>query len=80
MGGSIFFLVKSKTFEFSVEEGDTYYMLHIFERNRESLRSVFMGKETAKRLLAIVEYLMSNVTIGNFAQTFIDGDKYLFCK
>ena len=72
MGGSIFFLVKSKTFEFSVEEGDTYYMLHIFERNRESLRSVFMGKETAKRLLAIVEYLMSNVTTGNFAQTFIE--------
>ena len=67
MGGSIFFFVESKTFEFSVEEGGTYYMLRIYERNRDSLRSVFMGKESAKRLLAIVEDLMSNVTTGNFA-------------
>ena len=80
MGGSIFFLIKSKTFEFPVEERGTYYMLCIFERNRKSIWSVFMGKESAKRLLAIVEDLMSNVTIGNFAQSFIDGDKYLFCK
>ena len=41
----------------------------------DSLRSVFMGKESAKRLLAIVEDLMSNVTTGNFARTFRDGDK-----
>ncbi|XP_075658265.1 transcription factor Pur-alpha 1-like [Castanea sativa] len=75
MGGSIFFFVESKTFEFSVVEGGTYYMLRIFERNRDSLRSVFMGKEGAKRLLAIVEDLMSNVTTGNFARTFREGDK-----
>ena len=30
MGGSIFFFVEYKTFEFSVEEGGTYYMLHIY--------------------------------------------------
>ncbi|KAK9992046.1 hypothetical protein SO802_027031 [Lithocarpus litseifolius] len=75
MGGSIFFFVESKTFEFSIEEGGTYYMLRIFERNRDSLRSVFMGKESANRLLAIVEDLMSNVIAGNFARTFRDGDK-----
>ena len=54
MGGSIFFFVESKTFEFSVEEGGTYFMLRIFEQSRDSLRSVFMGRESAKCMLAIV--------------------------
>ena len=34
-----------------------------------------MAKESAKRLLAIVEDLMSNVIPGNFSRTFRDGDK-----
>ena len=34
-----------------------------------------MGKESAKRLLAIAEDLMSNTTPGNFAQTFKDGEE-----
>ena len=75
MGGSIFFFVESKTFEFSIEEDGTYFMLHIFERNWDSLRSIFMGKESANHLLAIVEDLMSNTTPGNFAQTSRDGEK-----
>ena len=50
-------------------------MLRIYERNRDSLRSVFIGKESAKCLLDIVEDLMSNVTTGSFVQTFKDGDK-----
>ena len=49
MGGSIFFFVESKSFEFSVE-GGTFYLLRIYERGRDSLRSMFMGKESAKRL------------------------------
>ena len=75
MGGSIFFFVEYKTFEFSVEEGGTYYMLHIYERYKDSLRSVFMGKESVKRLLTNVEDLMSNIPLGNFARTFRDGSK-----
>ena len=59
MGGSIFFFVESKTFEFLVKEGGTYFMLRIYERNKDSLRSVFMGKESAKRLLTYVEDLLS---------------------
>ena len=50
-------------------------MLRIYERNRASLRSVFMGKESAKCLLANVVELMSNVPLGNYARTFKDGDK-----
>ena len=75
MGVSIFFFIESKTFEFSVEEADTFYVLCIYERSRESLCSVFMGKESTKCLLAIFEDLMSNVSPGHFAQTFRVGDK-----
>ena len=48
---------------------------YVFMKEIDSLRSVFMGKESAKCLLAIVEDLMSNVTTGNFARTFRDGEK-----
>ena len=75
MGGSIFFFVESKTFEFSVEEGGTFYSLRIFERYKDSLRSVFMGKDSALRLLSYVEDLMSNTRPENFARTFRDGSK-----
>ena len=75
MGGSIFFFVESKTFEFSVEEGGTYFMLRIYERNKDSLWSVFMGKESGKRLLTYVEDLMSHSPLEQFARTFRDGNK-----
>ena len=74
MGGSIIFFVESKTFEFSVEEGGTYYMLRIYERNKDSLRSIFMGKKSAKRLLTYVEDLMTNAPPKKFARTFRDGN------
>ena len=75
MGGSIFFFVESKTFEFLVEEGGTFYSLRIFERYMDSLRLVFMGKDSALRLLSYVEDLMSNTRPENFARTFRDGSK-----
>ena len=75
MGGSIFLFVESKSFEFSVEGGGSYFMLRIYERFKDSLRSVFLGKESAKRLLTIVEELMSNIPPRNFARTFRDGSK-----
>ena len=74
MGGSIFFFVKSKSFEFSVEEGGSFFLLRIFERFKDSLRSVFLGKECAFRLLSYIEDLMSNSRPENFAKTFRDGN------
>ena len=59
MGGSIFFFVESKSFEFSVEEGGSFFLLRIFERFKDSLRSVFLGKEGAFRLLTYFEELIS---------------------
>ena len=54
MDDSFFFFVESKSFEFCVEEGGSFFSLRIFERGRYSLRSVFMGKECAKRLLSML--------------------------
>ena len=50
-------------------------MLHIYERNKDSLRSVFMGKESAKHSLTYVEDLMTNTPPEKFARTFRDGNK-----
>ena len=75
MGGSIFLFVESKTFEFSVEEGGSYFMLRIYERFKDSLWSVFLGKESVKRLLTNVEELISNIPPRNFSRTFRDGSK-----
>ena len=75
MGGSVFFFVESKSFEFSVEEGGMFYQLRIYERGRDSLRSIFMGKGSAKRLLFNVEELISGQSSGQFAKSCREGDK-----
>lgn len=59
MGGSTYFFVESKTFEFLIEEGGTFYLFHIFERGRDLPHFVALGKESAKRLLFNVEELVS---------------------
>ena len=53
-------------------------MLRIYERNKDSLRSVFLGKESAKRLLTYVEDLLSLSPPDQFARTFREGNKVLF--
>ena len=72
MGGSFFFFVESKSFEFSVEEGDSFFLLRIFERSRDSLRLV-LGKESAKRLLSMMEVFIYSESPGHFARTVRDG-------
>ena len=69
MGGSLFCFVESKTFEFSVEEGGSFFLLRIFERGRNFLRSVFMGKECAKRMLSIMENFILSELHDHFART-----------
>ena len=56
MGLLIWFYVKAKAFEFSVEEGHS--MLRIFERSREVSWAVYQGKVSVAWLLAIVETLV----------------------
>ena len=78
MGGAIFFFVESKFFEFSVEDGGTFYMLRIYERSMDSLRLVFMAKESAKHLLSVVEELMSNVSLDNLHEPLGMEKKFSF--
>ncbi|KAL0009596.1 hypothetical protein SO802_011098 [Lithocarpus litseifolius] len=74
MGGSFFFFIESESFEFSVEEGGSFFLLRIFERSRAALRSVFMGKECAKRLLTMLEDLNYSEPPVHFARTVRDGE------
>lgn len=75
MGYSTFVFIESKTFEFVVEEGGTFYLLRIYERGRNALCSVCMGKESAMRILILVEELISKQSPGQFASTVREGDK-----
>ena len=75
MGGSTFFFVESKAFEFSVEEGGTFYSLRIIEKGRDSSRFVTLGKKSAKRLLFNVEELASKQSPVQFSRTFREGNK-----
>ena len=74
MGGSSFFFIESKTFEFSVEEGGSYFLLRIFERGHTSMLSVLMGKESANRFLFHLEELISKRSPGLYARTIKEGD------
>ena len=80
MGASFFFFVESKSFEFCVEEGGSFFSLCIFERGRYSLRFVFMSKEGAKRLLSLLEDFISSKPPGHFARTVRDGETVLILQ
>ena len=47
----------------------------VFMRGKDSLRSIFMGKRSAKKLLSNVEELISGQSCGQFAKSFREGDK-----
>ena len=42
--------LNQKPFEFTVEEGGMFYQLRIYERGRDSLKSIFMGKRMCKEI------------------------------
>ena len=80
MGGSTFVFIESKTFEFAIEEGGSFFLLHIYERGRNSIRSICMGKESAKRILFHIEELISKQKLGQFARTVREGDRVLILQ
>ena len=63
------------SFQLRKAEGGMFYQLHIYERGRDSLRSIFMGKGSAKRLLFNVEELISRQSNEQFAKSCREGDK-----
>lgn len=70
--------IESKSFEFVVEEGGSFFLLHIYERGRISLRSICMGKKSAMRILNHIEDLVSKQSPGRFARTVREGDSFYF--
>ena len=63
------------SFQLRKAEGGMFYQLHIYERGKDSLRSIFMGKGSAKRLLFNVEELISRQSNEQFAKSCREGDK-----
>ena len=80
MGGSTFVFIESKTFEFAIEEGGSFFVLRIYERGRNSIQSICMGKESAKRFLLHVEELLSKQKLGQFARLVKEGDRVLILQ
>ena len=66
--------IESKTFEFSVEEGGSYFSLRIFERGHSFMHFVFLGKESANQFLFHLEELNSNQSPSHYARTIREGD------
>jgi hypothetical protein len=69
MGGNRHFFIESKAFEFGVDHGGGAFIVRLYERGKDTLRSVFMGKESAITLLAAMEELVSKNNTGNFIRT-----------
>ena len=56
------------------------FISFVFMRGRDSLRSIFMGKGSARRLLFNVEELISGQFHGQFAKSFCEGDKFFILQ
>ena len=80
MGGSTLLSIESKNFEFSIEERESFFMLRIVERGQNSLRSVLMGRESARRLLFHMEELLSKQSSDHFARTIREGEKVVILQ
>ena len=59
---------------FLLKKGVLFFLLCIFERGRDSLRSMFLGKESAKRLFSIMENFIYSESLGHFARTVREGE------
>ena len=73
MGNSRFFCIESKTFELCFGEGESS-KVRIYERGKDSVRSVFMGKESAIRLVADMGELLMKPHVDSFVHTMREGD------
>jgi hypothetical protein len=74
MGGNRHFFIESKAFEFTTDHGGGAFIVRLYERGKDSLRSVFMGKESAITLLAALEELVTIKNAGNFVHTIREGE------
>ena len=74
MGGNRHFFIESKAFEFGVDHGGGAFIVRLYERGKDTLRSVFMGKASAVTLLAAMEELVSKNNTRNFVRTIREGE------
>ncbi|GMY32662.1 importin beta-like SAD2 [Fagus crenata] len=74
MGGNRHFFIESKAFELKVDHGGGVYIVRLYERGKDTLQSIFMGKASATTLLDAMEELVSQKQSGNFVRTIREGE------
>ena len=66
MGGIRSFFIEFKLFQLVVEEGGNFFSLHIFERGKHFMKSVFMDKNAATWLMKNIEHTVVGVNPKQF--------------
>lgn len=74
MSGSKFFFIESKTFEISVDNEGGASTVRIYEKGKDRIRSIHIGKENAKRLVINMVKLDSKDAMETFVCTIRKGD------
>ena len=74
MGGNKHFFIESKAFEFTVDHGGGAFSVRLYERGKDTLQSIFMGKESVITLLAALKELVSKNNTRNFVPTIPEGE------
>ncbi|GMY14512.1 hypothetical protein FCV25MIE_09751 [Fagus crenata] len=74
MGGTRHVFIESKAFELTFDHGGGAHVVRLYERGKDTLRSIFMGMKSAKTLLDALEELVSLKHTGDFVRTIRKGE------
>ena len=74
MGGTRHLFIESKAFELTIDHGGGAHIVRLYERGKDTLRSIFMGMKSAKTLLEALEELVSMKHTVNIVCTIKEGE------
>ena len=80
MGGTKHLFIESKAFELTIDHGGGAHIVRLYERGKDTLRSIFMGMKSAKTLLEALEELVSMKHTGDFVCTIKEGETVFIAK
>ncbi|GMY38382.1 hypothetical protein FCV25MIE_33626 [Fagus crenata] len=74
MGGTRHLFIESKAFELTIDHGGGAHIVRLYERGKDTLRSIFMGMKSAKTLLEALEELVFLKHTGDFVRAIREGE------
>ena len=80
MGGTKHLFIESKAFELTIDHGGEAHIVRLYERGKDTLRSIFMGMKSARTLLEALEELVSMKHTGDFVCTIKEGETVFIAK